>query len=76
MKQTLTELNILNATPIKTYLHAAEIYRTCRENGYTIRKTNDCIIAAVAIENSCQLLHKDKDFKSIAECVDLRLYNQ
>jgi len=76
VKQTLTELNILHATARKTYIHAADIYRTCREKGFTIRKTNDCIIAAVAIESSCQLLHKDKDFKSIAACVDLRLYSE
>jgi predicted nucleic acid-binding protein len=76
VKQTLTNLNVLHATPLKTYIHAADIYRTCREKGLTIRKTNDCIIAAVAIEFSCELLHKDKDFTTIAECVDLRLYNE
>lgn len=77
MKQTLTELSILQATPLKTYIHVADIYRACRAKGFTIRKTNDCLIAAVAIEYSCELLYKDKDFKdfiSIAECVDLRLY--
>jgi len=75
VKMTLAGLNILHATPLKTYILAADIYRTCRGKGFTVRKTNDCIIAAVAIEFSCELLHKDKDFDSIAQCVDLRLYD-
>lgn len=74
VKNTLMQLDVLHATPIKTYIHAAEIYRICREKGFTIRKTNDCLIATVAIENSCPLLHKDKDFNAIAQCVDLHLY--
>ncbi len=76
VKNTLTQLDILHPTPIKTYIHAAEIYRTCREKGFTIRKTNDCLIAAVAIEHSSPLLHKDKDFIAIAQFVDLKLYNE
>ena len=76
VKNTLKQLDILHAIPINTYIHAAEIYRICREKGFTIRKTNDCLIAAVAIENSCQLLHKDKDFKAIAQFVDLQLYSK
>ncbi|OUM87210.1 MAG: hypothetical protein BAA01_09075 [Bacillus thermozeamaize] len=66
VKDLLLRLNILHAVPVKTYIHAAEIYRTCRNKGFTIRKTIDCLIAAVAIESDCQLLSKDKDFISIA----------
>jgi predicted nucleic acid-binding protein len=76
VKNTLMQLDVLHATPIKTYIHAAEIYRICREKGFTIRKTNDCLIAVVAIENSCPLLQKDKDFNAIAQCVDLQLYTK
>lgn len=46
------------------------------DKGFTIRKTNDCLIAAVAIENSCPILHKDKDFNAIAICVDLKLISK
>ena len=34
VKNTLTQLNVLHATPIKTYIHAAEIYHICREKGF------------------------------------------
>ncbi len=49
-----------------TFVAAADIYRTLRRKGVTIRKTNDCIIAASAIENGCALLHNDRDFDAIA----------
>jgi predicted nucleic acid-binding protein len=33
----------------------------------SIRKSNDCIIAATALKHHCQLLHNDWDFTPIAE---------
>jgi predicted nucleic acid-binding protein len=53
--------------PQTTFLHAADLYRTLREKGVTIRKPVDCMIAAVAIEHKLQLLHNDRDFDHIAE---------
>ncbi len=41
---------------------------------FTVRKTNDCLIAAIAIESDYVLLHKGKDFTTIAECTILKLY--
>lgn len=49
------------------FVRAADIYRKLRKQGITIRKTNDCIIAATAIEHQCHILHNDKDFALIAE---------
>jgi predicted nucleic acid-binding protein len=57
---------------IPTYLQAAWIYRACRKQGETVRKTVDCIIAAICLENNLTLLHKDSDFDRIAACVGLR----
>jgi len=48
-----------------TFILAANIYRKLRTQGVTIRKTADCMIAAVAIENGLTLLHNDKDFNPI-----------
>jgi len=56
-----------------TYVDAARIYRGLRKSGVTIRKTNDCIIAAAAIEHGCELLHNDRDFAAIAAHYPLRL---
>jgi predicted nucleic acid-binding protein len=33
----------------------------------------DCIIASICIENSLSLLHKDKDYESIALCTGLKV---
>lgn len=47
------------------WLYAAEIYRNLRKRGLTVRKINDCIIAATALYYDCVLLHNDKDFSTI-----------
>jgi len=57
----------------KTYLFSAEIYRTCRKHGLTIRKPIDCLIASIAIENNLPIYTLDKDFKNISKCFDLNL---
>ena len=50
-----------------TFILAADIYRSLRTRGITIRKTLDCMIAAVAIEHKVPLLHNDHDFDPIAK---------
>ena len=52
---------------LDTFLEAAEIYRHGRRNGYTIRSSTDCLIAAIAIENSVPVWHRDRDFRFIAK---------
>ena len=63
---------IMLPMPETVYVRAAGIYRKLRKSGITIRKTNDCIIAATALEHHCQLLHNDKDFLPIAEHFSLK----
>lgn len=55
-----------------TFVFAADIYRKLRKHGITVRKTIDCIIAAVALENKIPLLHNDKDFELIAKHFELK----
>ena len=56
------------------YLRAANIYRTCRRQGITIRKSIDCIIAAVVINNDLELFTNDSDFENIKKHFDLKIY--
>ena len=58
---------IMLPMPETVFVRAAALYRTLRKKGITIRKSNDCIIAATALEHHCQLLHNDRDFTLIAE---------
>ena len=55
------------------FVRAADIYRKLRKKGITVRKTNDCIIAATALEHHCQLLHNDKDFSPIEKHCSLKV---
>ena len=57
---------ILLPMPEAVFVRAADIYRRLRKQGTTIRKTNDGIIAATALQHHCRLLHNDKDFAPIA----------
>lgn len=54
---------------VETYRQAAYLYFSCLRKGITIRSTIDCLIAQIAIEHDLVLLHSDKDFIRIAECV-------
>jgi predicted nucleic acid-binding protein len=73
MRDYLLEFPVYEPRSKETYLAAARIYRDCRKRGRTARKTVDCIIAAICIENNLALLHKDIDFDRIGACAGLRV---
>ena len=58
--------------PYTIFLRSAEIYRTLRKKGITIRKSIDCMIASVALENDIPILHNDKDFSPIEKHFGLK----
>ncbi len=62
--------------PAEAFLEAAEIYRSGRRRGYTIRSTVDCLIAAIAIRNGVTVWHKDRDYDTIARYTALRAVTQ
>ena len=72
-REYLLEFPLYEPSGITTYIEAANIYRHCLRKGKTIRKTIDCLIAAVAIENNLTLFHHDFDFDHIAQCTALRV---
>jgi predicted nucleic acid-binding protein len=55
-----------------TFLRSAEIYRTLRKKGITIRKSVDCMIAAVALEHDIAILDHDKDFDPIEKHFNMK----
>ena len=57
----------------RTFVNSAQLYRTLRHRGITIRNAVDCMIAAVAIEHDIPLLHHDRDFDPIAEHCRLKV---
>jgi len=73
-RQCLLRFPIARLRNKDSYIEAAQIYRQCRKQGITIRKTADCLIACTAIENDLFLLHKDNDFNLIASVCPLKVY--
>ena len=63
-RKIVARFNNLRYVPMRRqmFLAAAEMYRSLRRRGITIRKSVDCMIAAVAIEHNLPLLHNDRDF--------------
>jgi predicted nucleic acid-binding protein len=68
----LSDFTYLEATR-SSFIHAAEIYRTLRKKGKTIRSPADCLIAACTMGETASLLEDDLDFHTIAEVVPLKL---
>ena len=60
-----TQIIYLPQDPILTAITAARIYFDCRRRGITVRSSNDCLIARVAVEYDLILLHNDEDFRRI-----------
>ena len=74
VRDILRAYPILQVHGLRTFEHAADIYRTCRRRGLTIRKTADCLIAATCLEAGAELYHNDRDFEAIARGTKLKLY--
>lgn len=49
------------------YLRAANVYRTLRRQGVTVRSTIDCLIAVIAEGNDCGVLARDRDLRAILQ---------
>lgn len=60
---------------LTTSISAAGLYSTLRRKGITIRKSTDCLIAQVAIQNDVLLVHNDSDFELIAKGSELRTFS-
>lgn len=57
------------------YEDAAALYRRCRQQGATVRKLIDCLIAAVAIRAGTPVLHLDTDFHILARHTNLQTHS-
>ncbi len=72
LRGLLARSTSLEVTPAH-YELAATLYRSARQQGFTVRRLNDCLIAAVAITHDVPLLHVDRDFDPVAHVSDLRV---
>jgi len=57
------------------FLEAADLYRTARRAGLTVRSGMDCLIAACALRHGLTVLHRDRDFSALARVAPLLEHN-
>jgi predicted nucleic acid-binding protein len=50
----------------EVFEEAAQLYRSARRAGVTIRSGVDCLIATCALRHGLQVLHHDRDFSLLA----------
>lgn len=73
IKRLLLKIDILMMDAIDAATGAAELYRSLRKGGITVKST-DCLIAYYAICFDVELVHRDKDFNSIARHTKLKIW--
>jgi predicted nucleic acid-binding protein len=66
LERRLADFEILRLKDLADFRCAAAMYRSARHEGITIRRTSDCLIAAVCVREDVPLLHSDVDFDRLA----------
>jgi predicted nucleic acid-binding protein len=74
VERHLRAFPILRLESLDDFVLAAELYRTARRAGVTIRKTLDCLIAVPCVRTGAPLLHADEDFDRLATCTPLQVW--
>lgn len=54
------------------FLEAAQMYRSARRAGLTIRSSTDCLIAACAVRHHLTVAHVDRDYDHLAKVSTLQ----
>ena len=65
---------IVRPRGLETFETAANLYRTARRRGLTVRRSIDCVIAATCLEIGAELYHNDRDFDALATVSALAIY--
>ena len=73
LQRLLVAQHVEGLIPRLDWLDAARIYRELRRRGETLRSQTDALIAAVAIRLDVPVLHRDRDFDTIARHTPLRI---
>lgn len=62
VQRELLKLEVFPTGGVALALAAAKHYRALRAQGYTVRRTIDCLIATFCLQNGHALLRNDRDF--------------
>jgi len=72
LRRLLARATLLPTDPAH-FEEAAALFRRCRQEGETVRRLMDCLIAAVAIRSGVPVLHRDGDFDVLARHTELEI---
>lgn len=75
MERRLADFDVLRLEDLADFRAAAAMRRAVRQDGVTIRRTGDCLIAAVCVRERVPLLHSDADFDRLASVTALSVVN-
>jgi predicted nucleic acid-binding protein len=72
-RESMQAMTVLES-PLRAdvFLQAADLFRSARRAGYTVRSGVDCVIAACAIRHRAEVLHHDRDFDALSKVSSLR----
>lgn len=73
LRRLMLSCRLLPVEGLATYEQAAALYRSCHEEGATVRRLVDCLIAVVAINAGVPILHHDHDFDLLAQHSALKI---
>jgi hypothetical protein len=71
--ERLSVFEVLRLHDLSDFRRAAALYRSARRQGVTVRRTSDCLIAAVCVREQVPLLHADNDFDHLARVTELAI---
>lgn len=72
LEKLIGSLLLLPIQPVTDFTDAAQLYRSARARGMTVRKLADCLIAAIALRHEAEIWHKNADFEAIASFTPLK----
>jgi predicted nucleic acid-binding protein len=73
-KRYFETLNIFELDWKTVSISSAKLFFDLKKKVVTIKKSTDCLIAQIAIDNNTLLVHNDSDFDFIAQNSELRVY--
>lgn len=73
VRQELSRFEVFTTGGTELAVATAQNYRQLRTQGYTVRKTIDCLIATFCLRNGHALLHNDRDLDPFEEALHLQV---
>lgn len=71
VQRELAKFEVFETGGAELAVAAARNFRKLRQQGYTVRKTIDCLIATFCLRDGHALLHRDRDFDPFEQYLGL-----